>query len=85
MVDFFLELLKQNVHWGTFAFDVAEDKLDELRTIFLDTILNKDKITEIKAIAELIMEVCEPMQNGNYVEIVKGKVVASETDVFDLQ
>lgn len=52
LVDFFLELLKQNVHWGTFAFDVAEDKLDELRTIFLDTILNKDKITEIKAIAD---------------------------------
>ena len=40
---------------------------------------------EIKAIAELIMEVCEPLQNGNYVEIVKGKVVASETDIFDLQ
>ena len=40
---------------------------------------------EIKAIAELLMEVCEPMQHGNYVEIVKGKVVASETDVFDLQ
>ena len=40
---------------------------------------------EIKAIAELLMEVCEPLQHGNYVEIVKGKVVASETDVFDLQ
>ena len=40
---------------------------------------------EIKAIAELLMEVCEPMQHGSYVEIVKGKVVASETDVFDLQ
>ena len=40
---------------------------------------------EIKAIAELLMEVCEPMQHGNYVEIVKGKVVASETDIFDLQ
>ena len=40
---------------------------------------------EIKAIAELLMEVCEPMQNGNYVEIVKGKVVASESDIFDLQ
>ena len=40
---------------------------------------------EIKAIAELLMEVCEPKQNGNYVEIVKGKVVASETDIFDLQ
>ena len=40
---------------------------------------------EIKAIAELIMEVCEPMQHANYVSIVKGKVVASETDVFDLQ
>ena len=40
---------------------------------------------EIKAIAELLMEVCEPMQHGNYVEIVKGKVVASESDIFDLQ
>ena len=40
---------------------------------------------EIKAIAELLMEVCEPMQKGNYVEIVKGKVVASDTDIFDLQ
>ena len=40
---------------------------------------------EIKAIAEILMEVCEPLQNGNYVSIVKGKVVASETDVFDLQ
>ena len=39
---------------------------------------------EIKAIAELLMVVCEPMKNGNYVEIVKGKVVASETDKFDL-
>ena len=39
---------------------------------------------EIKAIAELLMEVCEPMKNGNYVEIVKGKVVVSETDKFDL-
>ena len=41
--------------------------------------------SEIKAIAELLMEVCEPMQHGNYVEIVKGKVVASESDIFDLQ
>ena len=40
---------------------------------------------EIKTIAELLMEVCEPMQKGNYVEIVKGKVVASDTDIFDLQ
>ena len=40
---------------------------------------------EIKAIAELLMEVCEPMQHGNYVEIVKAKVVASESDIFDLQ
>ena len=40
---------------------------------------------EIKAIAELLMEVCEPLQHGNYVEIVKGKVVASESDIFDLQ
>ncbi len=40
---------------------------------------------EIKAIAEILMEVCEPLQNGNYVEIVKGKVVASESDIFDLQ
>ena len=39
----------------------------------------------IKAIAELLMEICEPMKNGNYVEIVKGKVVASESDIFDLQ
>ena len=39
---------------------------------------------EIKAIAELLMQVCEPMKNGNYVEIVKGKVIASETDKFDL-
>lgn len=52
LVDFFLELLRQNVHWGTFAFDVAKEKLIELRTIFLDTILSKDNITEIKAITD---------------------------------
>ena len=40
---------------------------------------------EIKAIAELLMEICEPMQHGEYVEIVKAKVVASESDIFDLQ
>ena len=40
---------------------------------------------EIKAIAELLMEICEPMQHGEYVEIVKAKVVASDTDIFDLQ
>ena len=40
---------------------------------------------EIKAIAELLMEICEPLQHGNYVEIVKGKVVASESDIFDFQ
>ena len=40
---------------------------------------------EIKTIANLLMKVCEPMQHGEYVEIVKAKVVASDTDIFDLQ
>ena len=39
---------------------------------------------EIKAIAELLMVVCEPFKNSNYTEMVKAKVVASETDKFDL-
>ena len=40
---------------------------------------------EIKTIANLLMKVCEPMKHGEYVEIVKAKVVASDTDIFDLQ
>ena len=52
LIDFFLELLKQNIKWGTYDFDVAEDKLCELKDIFLDTILNKDKIIEIKEITD---------------------------------
>ena len=40
---------------------------------------------EIKAIAELLMVVCEPFKNSNYTKMVKAKVVASETDSFDLQ
>ena len=40
---------------------------------------------EIKAIADLLIEVCEPVKGGSYVSIVKGKIVASETDTFDLQ
>ena len=52
LIDFFLELLKQNIKWGTYDFDVAEDKLSKLKDIFLDTILNKDKIIEIKTITD---------------------------------
>ena len=40
---------------------------------------------EIKAIAELLMVVCEPFKNSNYTKMVKAQVVASETDSFDLQ
>lgn len=39
---------------------------------------------EIKDIAELLMEVCEPTQGGSFAEIVKARVVVSETDKFDL-
>ena len=39
---------------------------------------------EIRAIAELLMEVCEPMQGASFTEIVKARVVVSETDKFDL-
>lgn len=39
---------------------------------------------EIKDIAELLMKVCEPTQGGSFTEIVKARVVVSETDKFDL-
>ena len=62
-------------------------KCDEAKSHNFTIANPKENISEseIKAIAELLMEVCEPLQNGNYVEIVKAKVVASESDIFDLQ
>ena len=74
--DFFLELLKQNIDWGTFDFDVPEDKLVELRDIFMSTILNVDKIKKIQDIAEpklqweeckSLCDVCEARLNAAYV------------------
>ena len=62
-------------------------KCDETKTHNFTIANPKNNISEseIKAIAELLMEVCEPLQHGEYVEIVKAKVVASESDIFDLQ
>ena len=75
LVDFFLELLKQNIDWGTFDLDVPEDKLAELRDILMSTILNKDKIKAIQAIAEpklqwqeskSLRDLCEARLNAAY-------------------
>ena len=62
-------------------------KCDESKTHNFTIANPKEDISEeeIRTIANLLMEVCEPMQNAQYVEIVKAKVVASESDIFDLQ
>lgn len=52
IIDFFLELLKQNVDWGTFDFNISDKKIEELRGIFIKTIFNKDKIEEIQSIPD---------------------------------
>ena len=75
LVDFFLELLKQNVHWGTFDFAVLPEKLIALRDVFLDTILDKDKIKEIQEITDInaqweaeqsLCSLCEKRLNETY-------------------
>ena len=62
-------------------------KCDESKTHNFTIANPKEDISEeeIKTIANLLMKVCEPMQHAEYVEIVKAKVVASESDIFDLQ
>lgn len=52
VIDFFLELFRQNIYWGTYDWNVLDEKLEELRKIFLDTILNKDKIISLQAIPD---------------------------------
>lgn len=53
LVDFFLEGLGQNVNWGTWDFDVPKEKIEELKTIFVSTILNRERISAIMQIPDL--------------------------------
>lgn len=47
VVDLFLDLLKQNVLWGTGDFNVPEAKILEIKNILLSTIFNKKRIDKI--------------------------------------
>lgn len=56
LIDFFLELLKQNIDFGIFDFNIPEDKLIELKKIFISTIFNVSKINEIQEIEDFKLQ-----------------------------